>query len=854
MFILAGLAFVIMACGVGALALAALRPPDLYFMPGPLGRVPRPSVGGSEVRRDRGSAAREVRASRKSEDQKDGWSVFRRGASDQPNLRDSGYRTRAFSGLSRPDEIKWGERNGLTSTLEFIHHLAAVFPPELFKTHPEYFPFAHGRRIEPPQDRQFWQPDLGRADVAAYAAERAKRYFDAHPSAETFSLGINDGLLFGESPETLALVRGPARASRGSEGQRFRGSASEPRSTHQPPLRSTELPNLRPTEPPSLRSTGITYFRGRPDFSRLIFTFMNRAAADLARSHPDKYLGCLAYYWCEDAPPFDVDPHVIPFLTADRSQSYDPAFKREEFALQARWARALSVRSPRAGGAEARSIRGADVLRSAEPQIDGNSDVPRTNQPGIQPRLGLYDYLDGCGFLIPRVPIHAFTEHIRHAYEVGFTDYYGEASRNWGLDGPLPWVIAQLLQNPEQDVDRLLDTYYATYFQSSSGPMRTFFDRCEQQWMHQPGPSYWLKHYRNPSQATLFPSNVCAELRTLLNEAAAQANGDTVRKRVAFVADAFGLTERFVALCEVRSTLTSRVLQHQLAGAEGERLLTDYRAKRHEFIRYGHALSDRSPLAFCPINYDDWLREDPTFAAERELVASSRRGSGVQLSRRSVGQTLPADTPINRTSDQLAARDSASGREILQNGALAGALISEKRVAGLQYRIDLPPPWGSRVEPTEHGVATLVEMPKGGTEPKATLANAEKLEDRRGSVAPRTHSRVLRFSGNESALAFAWAPAVAGRVYAASVWARGNISPGNRVELAFGWANAQQKPIGMPIVMRLPDGSWPDWVQLEQGAKAPNGAAWVAIDVLAQHQVGDDWAEVRNFSMREIAP
>src|SRR5204863_7920950 len=48
---------------------------------------------------------------------------------------------------------------------------------------------------------------------------------------------------------------------------------------------------------------------------------------------------------------------------------------------------------------------------------------------------------------------------------------------------------------------------------------RKFFERCEELWLQQPGPAYWLKHFRNESQAVIVPSSDCRVLRKLLNEA-----------------------------------------------------------------------------------------------------------------------------------------------------------------------------------------------------------------------------------------------------------------------------------------------------------------------------------------------
>ena len=439
-----------------------------------------------------------------------------------------------MSGVGPNGGGEWARHNNLTAPLAFSHNLNRVFPPELYASHPEYFPFVDGVRVQPagPPGPVNWNPDLGNPEVAAHAASVARDAFKHHPDDVSFALGVNDGLIFGESPETLALVTPPR------------------------------------------------WFRGRPNFSDLVFTFMNRAAADLARTYPDKYLGALAYYWAEETPNFPVHPQGAPFLTTDRSQGYDASFEQEELALQDRWAKS---------GAR---------------------------------RLGMYDYLDGFGYLIPRVHTRLIAENLRHARRAGFTDYYGEASPNWGLEGPMSWLVAQLLQDPEQSETLLLDEYYRRYFQTAAAPMRRFFERCEEQWMRQPGPPYWLKYYRDEAQAGLFPPTVCRELRGLLDEAARTAGPPEVKARVALVADAFALTERFVAFCEARNNLVRHELEGTLAGAAAAQEIQEYLRRRLRLTLYAAWLGRTQPLAMYSTKLDDFLRNDPVFGATAEVLRS----------------------------------------------------------------------------------------------------------------------------------------------------------------------------------------------------------------------------------------
>jgi hypothetical protein len=476
---------------------------------------------------------------------------------------------------------------------------------------------------------------------------------------------------------------------------------------------------------------------------------------------------------------------VVPFVTADRSQSYDLSFQREEFDLQRRWGAAMGAKQDAAA--------------------NGSSRSPR-------PRLGLYDYIYGYGFLVPRVPLHAFAEHIRHAHSVGFTDYYGESSRNWGLDGPMPWVIAQLLQNPGADTDRLLEEYYTQYFQTAREPMRQFFALCEKQWMQQSGPPYWLKHYRNDSQAGLFPLPVRRELRALLDKAASDAVTPVVRQRVAYVSDAFGVTERFCSFQEARAELSVALARGTCVGPAGRKLLETYLAARREFLDYTKALTAREPLAFFPISYDDWLRHDPEFMALRSVGESNHKG---------VNLSVFTET-----------------REVLPNPTMAGTLVAAPRAAGLAFGVDLPAPWQSRIEPTQKGRAMLQ------AETPSTAGKAKN------PIAPR---RVLRSVAAENSTVYQWLPATGGQLYIAHAQAKGLVSPSDTVLLTLGFLDRNQRPVGENRAYRVPDGDWADWISLEQGAIAPETAAWVGFSLRIQHQFGDDWIELTGFSLIEAS-
>lgn len=642
------------------------------------------------------------------------------------------YRTRALWMREQHGEKEWALANELTPSFNFSHALSRIFTPALAATRPEFFPLVNGVRLRPAEGSYHWNPDLGREDVAGHAAAAARSFFEENPQAESFALGVNDGLTFGESPETLALT------------------------------------------------TPRRWFRGRPDYTRLVFTFMNRVAADVERTHPQKYLGALAYYWTENAPDFPLHRQVVPFLTADRSQGYDPRFAREEMLLQRRWAAAL--RAP--GDSEGR----------------------------LAPRLGRYDYLYGHSFLVPRVHTRLIAESIRHARRVGFTDYFAEVLPNWGLDGPMPWLVAQLLRDPEQSPGILLEDYYRRMFRESAAPMRAFFERCERQWNEQAGDAYWLKHYRNEAQAALFPSAVCAELRALLSEAQARAQSDLVRRRIALHAEAFAVTERFAAMHEARVRLTGELMR---GGASGERtlqLLTDFWRTRDALVAEAERVQREQPLALGKIYWSDWLRNDPTIWA-LETVAKS----GEDLTTLRTQANTEAGRRLFEAGLVAVGRRAPTG---LRNGELRGPRGAERREAGLLRGLSSPKGWRGEVEAVEKFSYRWSDEER----PALLVKGTKNLSLRQWN---RTHARGL---------------------HRVTLWFRGRVSREAEVSLGIGWRAKDGRRFEMSAV-RVPPGEWPEWTPLTVGAVRPEEADDVGVGVLIENQGRDDWAEVREFAL-----
>jgi hypothetical protein len=374
-------------------------------------------------------------------------------------------------GLS-PEQRAWSLRNGLGGRYSYNHNLHRLTEPEVFAAHPAWQSTIGGVK-RPRLDGRSSQPNLADPGYAAYIAERVRAYFQKRPQEPSVSLGTTDSTLFDTGSQTRALVE---------------------------PFR---------------------YFRGYPDYSDLIFTFSNRVAERLFEDEQvtgpggDKVLTQLAYMYAEDVPTFKLHPQIMPWLTSDRAQWFDPECRAEDRELIRRWART-----------------------------------------GVN-KIGTWDYYEGVPYFIPRYYPTIIGESLPYLYAQGVRSFFAEGVRNPGLDDPKLWLAAQLLWDVDQDPAALLDEYFTRCYGDASGPMRRFFDRCEQAWMDQPPPGRWLKYFTSPSQATLFPLELCDELTALLDEARAQADSDQIRRRVQRVADSFAFTVRMVETYEIWARLAA---------------------------------------------------------------------------------------------------------------------------------------------------------------------------------------------------------------------------------------------------------------------------------------------------------
>jgi len=206
--------------------------------------------------------------------------------------REPAFFSRLFSGLQGGAQVSWARRNRMHGRVQFHHNLQRLFAPETYtKTHPEFFPLRNGDRYLPATNNTHgWQPCFSAEGIVDEAIENICRYFDEHPEATSYSLGVVDSSGHCECDACQA------------------------------------------------KDSGENNFLGRRDVSDRYYGWCNQVVEGVLEKHPDKFFGCLAYSEVAQPPSrVKVHPRIIPYMTYDRMKWVDPEIRAEGERITKWW-------------------------------------------------------------------------------------------------------------------------------------------------------------------------------------------------------------------------------------------------------------------------------------------------------------------------------------------------------------------------------------------------------------------------------------------------------------------------------------------------------------------------------------
>ncbi len=321
------------------------------------------------------------------------------------------------------------------------NYLYKVFAPEKYgESHPEYYPLIDGKRWIPPADEHAWRPCESNPDVVRLTVEAAREYLDANPEQNSFSLAMDDIYHLCGCDNCRAMDASPD-----------------------------------------------DYVRKR--FSDRHYKFVNTVARELAKTHPDKYIGTLCYHIARELPSTvdTLEPNVFISMTQCCAEWWRPGLKEKDIELTRQWRERCQ-------------------------------------------HMSRYDYM-GLGFLTPRVFPHAMAEGMKFDHALGFEGVYNECYVILPNAAPMMWMMAKLQWNTALDADALLDEFYARMFGTASATMKEYFVLLEQSWMTpRPGRAGW-GHRNLSTQAHAMSVEDIARVEELLaNARAATTDADVLRR------------------------------------------------------------------------------------------------------------------------------------------------------------------------------------------------------------------------------------------------------------------------------------------------------------------------------------
>ena len=465
-----------------------------------------------------------------------------------------------------PSNTVYARRNRLNGVYQFNHNLARVFTKSLYESDPEVFAQVRGRRLEPKGSvATDPQPNFMNPLAVEIAAEAALRHFKENPESRSFSLSTNDNVRFDESDATRRAVE---------------------------PLR---------------------FFRQRPDYTDLVFDFMNRVAErvfdesgawETPSGHP-RFLTSLAYYWTEASPTIRLHPRVMPVLTSDRAQWQDPDYREEDRALIERWC---------SSGAE---------------------------------RVATWDYYFGAPYPYPRQFNRWIDESIKHLHRFGVDVFFSQLPGAWGMDGAKAYLTSCLLWDPLEDADKLLDEFYYNFFGPAAEPIRNFYELAERHRDQHVGKADWIKFYLDEASIELMRPELLDAMQACVEQASIRADASSrFGKRVKVVADALQFTQLYAEYHASRVALLTACMKGNASVLAD--LMNQFHRHRNKFQSYAGALiempyhqqlsrltrmaqSDPTPLALM------WLDAMPKgYAGLEPIIEGWRAGKRMPVT----GNTL----------------------------------------------------------------------------------------------------------------------------------------------------------------------------------------------------------------------
>jgi hypothetical protein len=180
--------------------------------------------------------------------------------------------------------------------------------------------------------------------------------------------------------------------------------------------------------------------------SGLFWTFANSVARQVRQSHPDKWVGTIAYYDYAFPPKFDIEPNILVGPCLHTRNWWCPAMQRNDRAIYKQWVQKIPDR-----------LHCVWLYQCFPGEI-----------------------ADGNGF-------RAFPGFHAHILSQQFQMFAGDKVRGIFFCGVAEYIDGYLsfrcLDDPQFDVDRALNEFFARYYGPAAQPMKQLYQSIEQTYM-----------------------------------------------------------------------------------------------------------------------------------------------------------------------------------------------------------------------------------------------------------------------------------------------------------------------------------------------------------------------------------
>jgi len=423
-----------------------------------------------------------------------------------------GTSPRVWSGHEWFDNWKtWNLRNKavlseVVPRRQFQNFLQRVFPPEKYaKEHPEYYPLIDGKRWIPPSGGSGWRPCESNPDVLRLTVEYARKWFDENPNIDSFSLGMDDISHLCSCPGCRAM---------------------DPR-------------------PDSYE---------KQEFSDRHYKFVNAVAQEVAKTHPDRYVGTLIYSIARKPPETvpKLEDNVFGFITETSALWWDRGIKEADHAITREWAQRCK-------------------------------------------HLSRYDYY-GFACFTPRSYPHHVDEQIKFDKSLGLEGMYTEVYTFLPHTAPMIWAFAKLQWDHRLKVDNLLHEFYVKMYGSASPVMKRYFDLLERSYnTPRLGRSGW-EHRNIINQALTMSAEDVDEGFRLLDKALAATDDGKAKARIEIHRAALQYASYVIRPYWISQRLTTMNVMDEKSAAEALNLVDRLGALSIERGRFWEAAVRREDL------------------------------------------------------------------------------------------------------------------------------------------------------------------------------------------------------------------------------------------------------------------